>query len=141
MRVTAKAAGKSPKLRRVDSISTVLANMISRAAYHREWYHKTKEKRRELTRKNRLDSKKRLTQIVVDYLKTHPCVDCRESDILVLDFDHTRDKVSTISNIIRNCCSKTTLLIEIEKCEIRCANCHRRKTAERGGWYLKKALS
>jgi hypothetical protein len=24
---------------------------------------------------------------------------------------------------------------EIEKCEVRCANCHRKVTAQRGNWY------
>ena len=28
-----------------------------------------------------------------------------------------------------------TVLAEIEKCDVRCANCHRRITVERGGWW------
>lgn len=27
------------------------------------------------------------------------------------------------------------ILAEIEKCDVRCANCHRRVTVERGGWW------
>jgi hypothetical protein len=41
-----------------------------------------------------------------------------------------RDKVRAISKMIPNA-SLGQLSAEIAKCEVRCANCHRRKTAER----------
>jgi thymidine kinase len=71
---------------------------------------------------------------VFDYLKTHPCVDCGEPDVIVLDFDHQRDKQYTISELIISNKQWEQILTEIEKCEVRCANCHRRKTAEKFGW-------
>ncbi len=62
------------------------------------------------------------------YLSKHPCVDCREDDIIVLDFDHVRGtKKKSVSTLARNCASIRTLQEEISKCDIRCANCHRRK--------------
>ena len=68
------------------------------------------------------------------YLKAHPCVDCGEADVIVLDFDHRRDKKHTISQLVYSNKSWEEILGEIEKCEIRCANCHRRKTARQFGW-------
>jgi len=63
-----------------------------------------------------------------DYLSNHPCVDCGESDPVVLEFDHIagikRGNVATMGN--QGFCIKS-LEKEIEKCEVRCANCHRRR--------------
>lgn len=70
-----------------------------------------------------------------EYLATHPCVDCGETDIVVLEFDHQRDKVGAITVMVNKPCGWDTIKAEIEKCLVRCANCHRRKTAKEQGWY------
>ena len=70
------------------------------------------------------------------YLSSHPCVDCGEADIRCLEFDHVRgNKITTISDLIKNAASWAAIEAEITKCEVRCANCHRRKTLERGKWW------
>ena len=69
-----------------------------------------------------------------DYLKKHPCVDCGEKNPIVLEFDHLRDKLIEVSRLVQYT-SINKVQSEIEKCEIRCANCHRRKTAIQFGWY------
>jgi hypothetical protein len=61
------------------------------------------------------------------YLETHPCVDCGESDVVVLQFDHLRDKRKNVASMMRGY-AWTVILMEIEKCEVRCANCHARRT-------------
>jgi hypothetical protein len=50
----------------------------------------------------------------------------------VLEFDHLRDKRFPIGQklAVRRW---TSILVEIEKCEAVCANCHRRRTARRRG--------
>ena len=80
----------------------------------------------------RADNKRRLAE----YFSVHPCVDCGEADIRVLDFDH-RDpstKRANVSRMLRSF-SWRTIEAEIAKCDVVCANCHRRRTSERGCWW------
>lgn len=68
-------------------------------------------------------------EYVDKYLKTHPCIDCGESDNVVLEFDHVRgEKKRNISDMILKAFSINAIKTEIEKCDVRCANCHRRVT-------------
>lgn len=73
---------------------------------------------------------------LMEYVKTNPCVDCNENDYIVLEFDHIKGKKHlNISEMVKRSYSLNKIKEEIQKCEVRCANCHRRKTAERGNWY------
>jgi len=74
------------------------------------------------------------------YLQAHPCVDCGEDDWVVLDFDHRGDKEFNISAMIQFRFWED-LEREIEKCDIRCANCHRRKSARELGHWRASALA
>lgn len=77
-------------------------------------------------------------EYVINYLKNHSCIDCSETDILVLDFDHLKNKYKTISRMIQQY-SIEKIELEIEKCVVRCANCHRRKTAKDFNWSKTRA--
>lgn len=65
------------------------------------------------------------------------CVDCGEADLRVLDLDHRdeRAKVANVTVLITTLASWARVEREIAKCDVRCANCHRRRTAERGRWW------
>ena len=55
------------------------------------------------------------------YLSAHPCVDCGESDPIVLCFDHRdQTKKKRLVNTLHS------LKYEAPKCDVRCANCHMR---------------
>lgn len=73
---------------------------------------------------------------VFNYLASHPCIDCKENDPVVLEFDHIQgDKTIGICQaVLMGWCWKR-ILTEIDKCVVRCANCHRRKTAKQFNHY------
>lgn len=75
-------------------------------------------------------------QRMVEYLKSRTCADCPESDPVVMEFDHLGNKTECVSNMVASSYKWDTILKEIQKCDLVCANCHRRRTASRhGGWY------
>jgi L-lysine 2,3-aminomutase len=57
------------------------------------------------------------------------CFDCGEKDFRCLDFDHLdpSTKTGNVATLARSW-SYQRLLVEIEKCVVRCANCHRKRT-------------
>lgn len=66
------------------------------------------------------------------YLEDKYCLDCSTKDFQVLEFDHVRGvKQRNISQMMRNY-KWDSILLEIAKCDVVCANCHRRRTAIRG---------
>jgi hypothetical protein len=68
---------------------------------------------------------------VKDYLLLHSCVDCGESDVDVLDFDHVRGiKDQEVSAMANRGYLITSIDTEIIKCDIRCSNCHRKRHAK-----------
>lgn len=79
--------------------------------------------------KNNKRYKREAKEYVLKYLQENPCIDCGEDDPIVLDFDHRGDKIKNIPRMLQNGTSLSTIKKEIAKCDVRCANCHRRKTA------------
>jgi hypothetical protein len=96
------------------------------------WKNPERERARVLALKTRKREENR--RRAIEYLLAHPCIRCREKDIAVLQFDHLRDKKFNISTMIANGSSWERIEAEIAKCVVRCANCHRLKTAE--AWNL-----
>lgn len=80
--------------------------------------------------------RERNMKFVISFLKENPCIDCGETNFICLEFDHRNqeDKVGIIANLV-HCSSIKKIEEEISKCDVRCANCHRIKTAKQLGWY------
>lgn len=76
-------------------------------------------------------------KLIVDYLEKNPCVDCKEGDIRTLQFDHKflEDKSDDISKMLANGIVWDSIKKEIDKCEVRCANCHSKRTSKQFNWY------
>jgi hypothetical protein len=72
---------------------------------------------------------------VCEYLLTHACEVCSESDIRVLEFHHVGDKDSEITRLVSGGWSIKRIQEEIAKCQVLCANCHRKITVEERGWF------
>jgi len=105
--------------------------------YRRKHYLDNRDKYISKALKWNSEQRFKLQRIVLRYLKDHRCIDCNENDVLVLDFDHRNSKIKSISEMVKSCCSVERVVAEIKKCDVRCANCHRRKTArELGFWKM-----
>lgn len=101
-------------------------------AYHAKRSPEAKRKKFE-SQRNRVSKN---LQEVRQYKADRGCSDCGERDPIVLDLDHIDrgSKKFTLSNAVRLGVSIEKILKEIEKCEVVCANCHRRRTARQLGW-------
>jgi hypothetical protein len=81
-----------------------------------------RRKRRRARLRNRLDN--------IAYLAAHPCVDCGEDDLRVLEYDHVRgEKRDDVGRLISTGAGVERIEAERAKCDVRCANCHREKSA------------
>ena len=83
--------------------------------------------RKEIKRRKKIHFTK-IHLFICDYLSTHPCVICKETNIVKLEFDHLRDKTSNLCDLINYDVSQKVLEEEIKKCQVLCANCHKEKT-------------
>jgi hypothetical protein len=103
---------------------------------HGRHYAKRRKHYVALAKKRVNEYRRKMYVFLFNYLKSNPCVDCGEHDPVILEFDHVRGtKVRSISQMVHHCFSYERLQVELKKCEVRCANCHRRRTAK--GYSLK----
>ena len=122
---------KNKKTGTKNSICKICQNEKSKIHYQENkssYVDRIKKRNRVIRKENR--------KKIREYLCDKKCIDCGESDPVVLHFDHVKGrKTMSVSNMISCCFSWETILSEISKCEIRCANCHMRKTAKQLGWW------
>lgn len=101
---------------------------ICQSELTRDHYKRNPNPYKERAHKSNEITRDRNHKLILEYLADHPCVDCGESDPVVLDFDHVMGKDSGINPMI-NHGSVNEILEEIKKCEVRCSNCHRKRHA------------
>ena len=112
---TCSACGRLAKYGHIDSLCL-------------ECFSKTHSPREIRIRKNQ--------ESLFDYLNDKECADCGEADSRVLQFDHVYGgKLANVAEMVSAGYSWDTILSEIAKCEVVCANCHVRRSAERGGYW------
>jgi len=103
--------------------------------YSKKHYYSNKQYYIDKSRRNFDKYREKVRIFIVNYLLAHPCVDCGESDVVMLDFDHVNGKGMSISQMIVHGMPLKKIKLEILKCEVRCANHHRKRHAvERNFW-------
>jgi hypothetical protein len=106
-----------------------------RRQYSKDYYQKNKEviKAKNLTH-NR-NSRERNRAWLIEFLRTKECIDCGNKDIEVLQFDH-RDQATKTKMVYQYLgASLARMQEEIKKCDIRCANCHIKRSRRQLGWW------
>jgi hypothetical protein len=100
------------------------------------WYRVNWASANENIARRKAAQRRRNRDALLAYLIAHPCVDCGETDPRCLDFDHRdpRRKKASISRLI-GYAEWDDLLLEIAECDVRCANCHRKRTAQQFRWW------
>lgn len=84
--------------------------------------------------KNKSRYQKSARDIMVDAMSMG-CVDCGNTDIRVLEFDHiSGTKTRGVASMASRGWTLEKIKSEIAKCEVRCRNCHAIKTYERIGY-------
>ena len=104
-----------------------------RAAYKQEHYALNRARYIESAQERKRALVAERAAYLIDFFRAHPCVDCGETDPVVLEFDHLGEKAFNISKGLRDR-GWLAVLEEMAKCDVVCANCHRRRTARRGGF-------
>ena len=118
--------------------SSIVAISCARTANRRRTASRVGWRRLDLDRPVRpwrSKSQERNVRHVVDALVASGCVDCGERDPCVLEFDHVGEKTTGVMQLARREVSVARLDAEIARCEVRCVNCHRRRTSVAGGHY------
>ena len=99
-----------------------------------DYYERNKEKMLEYKFDRQVRKRDEARAYVIEYLKSHPCVDCGETDLMVLTFDHVRGtKRMSVAELVNRGYLVEVIEEEIAKCEVRCANCHMRVEKIRRG--------
>jgi hypothetical protein len=96
--------------------------------FRKSWYKDNKERHLTQVKERKHEARKIAREYVWQYLSTHPCIVCGESDPVVLEFHHRYGKDKGISVMAAGGYPVTTIQAEIDKCDVLCANCHRRRT-------------
>jgi hypothetical protein len=112
------------------------------AARSRRYYTENLEKHRRAVAEQVARTRAKNLERIGAFLLEHPCVDCGEPDLRVLDFDHREgtEKAAEVMKLAKAAYSWTRVMDEIAKCDVRCRNCHAKVTYERMGETWRTAM-
>jgi len=94
-----------------------------RRACRRRWYAENKESEKTHIKRRKLEIRKWFWE----YKARLKCIKCGEDHVSTIDFHHQiGKKEQAISKMVTDGYSIGKILTELEKCEVLCANCHRK---------------
>ena len=99
----------------------------------RRYYERNRDVVKARAREHSANTRTSIRKWLHAYLLQHPCTDCGETNPVILEFDHIRDKKFNIGEACSLGVSLKRVQAEVAKCEVRCANCHRKKTYRDAG--------
>ena len=91
----------------------------------REWYERNKADQIAQNKEKR----KRLQALVRKYKANAGCARCDEADPRCLDLHHVGRKNFAVAEGLRRGYAEKRIWDEIARCEVLCANCHRKEHA------------
>lgn len=93
-------------------------------AMRRDWYQRNKKHEKARIKKRRA----KIRAWFIDYKATLACQECGENHPACLVFHHRdpNQKDTNISKAANQGWGKKRILVEVEKCDVLCANCHRK---------------
>ena len=103
--------------------------------HQNNWYERHKEQHLENVHARKRRVRDDAREYVWQYLSTHPCISCGASDPVVLEFHHREGKDNAVSEMVAGGYPIHTIQKEIDKCDVLCANCHRKLTHTERGWF------
>lgn len=101
----------------------------------REHYRQNKDAYLAKNRRNKRKYRKANRSRKADYLGGLGCIDCGETEPVLLEFAH-RDPSAKLANVsqLMGRSAWRKVVVEIAKCDLRCVNCDRKQTAAQFGW-------
>lgn len=108
-----------------------LANNLCDRCYHREYARKRRREGRDLLERERTRIVSQRNYAIIRELKARPCTDCGQTfPNCAMEFDHVRgEKLFSLHSAGPR--TVESLMAEIAKCDLVCANCHRIRTCNR----------
>lgn len=102
-------------------------NKKLKAKHQKAWYEKHREEHKKKVYEGKIRRRKEMRKYL-NFLG-FKCKNCGEDDGVVLDFHHRnpKEKDFEVSVMICSGYSLKRIINEIEKCDVLCANCHRRE--------------
>jgi hypothetical protein len=99
--------------------------------FRKNWYEgDAHERHLQNVRERKHEARDFARDYVYNYLLTHPCTQCGETDVRVLEFHHVGGKDMAVSAMVAGGYPIERIQAEVSKCTVLCANCRRKITVE-----------